>query len=277
MSEQTRNDPNPILLTRRPDARTFVLALVMPIVTLMPVAIAIGGIMSIVAPKRQGSGDEHTYTAIATAASVLSIWYTFTLLRSALSKTVFRAQSVQVVTLGWIRRSVRYSACSTFVFARKREYAYGAWAGTYFKITLAAKGQKPVVLRGRHKERAVAPGATIFWKKFTGRDEIDRLPRHIGTIMADAWEERLGAGEHIRWCRGLVFTDLGVIPASGASEKQCVPYHLVRSQFRNDGFLEVMIEGDRHPVVVDAAAPNFWPGAILIERRSEHGCEGDDE
>lgn len=271
MKDSARNDPNPILLTRRPDARTFVLALVMPIVTLMPVAITISGIMSIVAPMRPASGNEHLYIAIAGAASAISIWFTFTLVRSALSKTVFRAQSVQVVTLGWVRRSMRYSACNTLVFARKREYAYGAYAGTYFKITLAAKGHKPIVLRGKHKERALGPGATIFWNRFAGSDEIDRLPRHIGSIMADAWELRLGAGEHIRWCRGLVFTDLGVIPASGASEKQCVPYDHVWSQLRNDDTLEVTLEEDRHPILVDAAASNFWPGAILLERRAHHG------
>jgi len=271
VKDSARNDPNPILLTRRPDARTFVLALVMPIATLLPVAASVGSIKSIVAPTHPMTGGEYTNAIIWTTVAAAFTWFTLTLVRSALSKTVFRAQSAEVVTLGWVRRSVRYSACITFVFARKRQYAYGAYAGTYFKITLAAKGHKPIVLRGKHKERALGPGATIFWKRFAGSDEIDRLPRHIGSIMADAWEQRLDAREHIRWCRGIIFTDLGVIPASGASDKQCVPYDRVWSQLRKDETLEVTIEGDRDPIHVGAVAPNFWPGAILLERRAKRG------
>jgi hypothetical protein len=261
---------DPILLTRRPDARTYVLALLMPFLAFVFTAGGVAAVQSLITPgRRPNSAWDYGLTAIVIALAAWSLWASFHFIRAAFTKAVFRTHSAQLVTLGWVRRSMQYRDCYKFTYHRQRNYKYGVWVGTYFRIKLAAPGLKSLALSGRHKERATLAGSSYFSKEFKGSDEIDLLPAHIGAIMADDWDARLAAGEQIRWLRGFVLTDAGVIPRYGPFKRQCVPYHRVYLIAESMEVCELVIEGERPMGVdIDTSTANFWPGAILIERRS---------
>ena len=272
------NEPDdPILLTRRPDARVYVLAVVMPPVTLLAGLIAYETVRIIVAPTHPRAGGEYRNAAIALAIFAFLACISFHFIRAAFTKAVFRTHSAQLVTLGWVRRSMQYRDCYKFTYHRQRNYKYGVWVGTYFRIKLAAPGLKPLALSGRHKERATLAGSSYFSKEFKGSDEIDLLPAHIGAIMADDWDARLAAGEQVRWARLYTLTSDGVVPRFGPHKGKPVAYERLALAARSMESFDLLIDGERDTSRISSGEANFWPGAILIERRTEHGWEGDDE
>lgn len=261
-------DADAIILTRRPDGRVYVLAVVMPIAALMPSFVAFDLLKSIVTPTGPITRIDYINAAVWNAVAGLFIWLAFSCIRLALTKAVFRNQSAQLLTLGRVRRSVRYAECERFMYRRQRHYKYGVWVGTYFKVKLAAKGKPTVAISGRHKERATLAGATFLSKEFVGTDEIDILPAHVGTAIADAWEARLAAGEHIRWVFGYTLTNEGIIPRYGPHKGQCIAYDRVELVARSMESFDLRIAGDRNATRLTSASANFWPGAIVIERLS---------
>ncbi len=269
---------DPILLTRRPDARTYVLALLMPFLAFVFTAGGVAAVQSLITPgRRPNSAWDYGLTAIVIALAAWSLWASFHFIRAAFTKAVFRTHSAQLVTLGWVRRSMQYRDCYKFTYHRQRNYKYGVWVGTYFRIKLAAPGLKSLALSGRHKERATLAGSSYFSKEFKGSDEIDLLPAHIGAIMADDWDARLAAGEQIRWARLYTLTSDGVVPRFCPHKGKPVAYERLALAARSMESFDLLIDGERDTSRISSGEANFWPGAILIERRTEHGWEGDDE
>lgn len=276
------NDASPhdeaILLTRGPDLRVIVAAVLVPLATIAAGIAAFAHIMAIAAPTTPSTHIDTVLAWIWSTVTLLGVVIAAYYIRAALTKAVFGAESAKLVTLGRVRRTMRYSHCQQFTYRRQRTYEHGVWLGTYFNVRLAAKGHKPIALSGRHKERPTLRGLTVLKKEFRGADEIDLLPAHIGGIIADTWEKRLAAGEQIRWLRGFVLTDAGMIPRSGPFKRQCVPYHRVSLIAENMEVCELVIEGERPMAVdIDTSTANFWPGAIMIERRSESACDSNED
>ncbi len=255
-----------ILLTRGADLRAIVAAVLVPLATIAAGVAAFAHIKAVAAPTSPSTHIDTILAWIWSTVTVLGACIAAYYIRAALTKAVFRTESAQLVTLGRVRRTMRYSACERFSYRRQRTYEHGVWLGTYFSVRLAAKGHKPIALSGRHKERPTLRGLTVLKKEFKGADEIDLLPAHIGGIIADAWERRLAAGEQIRWLRGFVLTHEGIIARSGPTKGVCVPYEEVALIAESMEQFSLAMKGADEGTWLDAGAPNFWPGAILIER-----------
>lgn len=268
MNEPTAHDDR-ILFTRGPDPRAIFAAIALPIATVAAGVTTFDHINAILTSTGPVQSTDTIlawiWSTVTLLGAVLAAYYA----RLALTKAVFRTESAELVTLGRVRRSMCYCDCQRFTFRRQRSYHHGVWLGTYFSVRLAAKGRTTIALSGVHGERPTLFGATKLKREFRGSDEIDLLPSHIGGIIADAWERRLAAGEQIRWLGGFVLTEGGVIPRAGPLKGECVPYHRVWLHAESVEMYALVIEGER-PMArdIDTSTANFWPGAILIERRS---------
>jgi len=259
---------DPILLTRGGDPRAILAAIALPIATVAAGITSFNHINAILTPTAPVQSTDTILAWICCTVTALGAVLTAYYARVALTKAVFRTQSAELVMLGRVRRRMPYADCERFTYRRHRTYCRGVWIGTYFSVRLAAKGRKAITLSGLHGEWPTLFGVTSLKKEFRGNDEIDLLPSHVGGIIADAWEERLAAGEQIRWLEGFTLTDRGVIPRSGPLKGECVRYHRVTLHAESVEIYGLVIEGER-PMARDIAtgSPNFWPGAIVIERR----------
>ena len=255
-----------ILLTRGADLRAIVAAVLVPLATVAAGVASYVHIKAVAAPTSPVTSIDTVLAWIWSTVTVLGACIAAYSHPPALTKALFRAESAQVVVLGRVRRTMRYSDCERFSYRRQRTYEHGVWLGTYFSVRLAAKGHKPIALSGRHKERPTLRGLTVLKKEFKGADEIDLLPAHIGGIIADAWERRLAAGEQIRWIGGFLLTHDGIIARSGPTKGVCVPYEELALIAESMERFSLAMKGAAEGTWLDAGAPNFWPGAILIER-----------
>ncbi|HYE61535.1 MAG TPA: DUF6585 family protein [Phycisphaerales bacterium] len=204
--------------------------------------------------------------SVMLAFSVLFLALAYLCVRQARTTYRFYEQGVAHFIGRKPRTVIPWVEASELTYRVVKQYVHGIPMGANVTFTLKAEDKRKVSFTNNHKTKVKA--RKLFGpKEVVAVDELDYVRDMVAEIIADRMADRLLAGESIQWCSAGTLSDQGLTPRRGKYKGERVPYTDIDRESAKEGSFFLYRAGDeRSFLTVAMAAPNFWPGVVLLHR-----------